>query len=223
MPTEEVRLYQLAHSPFCLAIAKALEAVGVACVPINVSNGNRAAIIELTGGLSYEVPVLDDRGRVVFESSADSQDIARHVDSTWGSGRLFPDRWEGWQAIVNPHLEREIEGITFRLTDIHYVPAIPDAVERMMVTRHKERRFGRGCIERWRSEQDSLSAQAAEGLRPYDQMLGHTPFLTGSQPIYSDFLLHGILSNLTWNQWNPLPPLPHLGDWYARLGEFRYA
>lgn len=219
---DAIHLYQLPHSPFCLPIARALGALNVAYAPVNVSNGNRAAIIELTGGASYEVPVLVHQDRVVYESSADSQDIAHYVDSTWGSGRLFPDRWEGWQAIMITYMERDIEGITFRLTDIHYIPSISDTVERTMVTRHKERRFGRGCLGQWQREGESLAEQATDRLRPFDRMLRHSSYLTGESPVYSDFLLHGILSNLTWNLWNPFPPLPHLGDWYSRLETFRY-
>lgn len=217
-----VRLLQIPHSPFCLAIARALEACGTEFERVDVSNGNRAAIIEVTGGGSYEVPVLVHGDRVVFESGPDSQDIARYVDRVFGGGRLFPDRQEGFQALLLPHLENDIEGVTFRLADIHYVPGIADPVERLMVVRHKERKFGRGCLEQWRTDRERLWAEATRRLGPYESLLKHTPFLTGDMPVYADFLLHGILSNLTFQDWNPLPPLPYLQTWFARTGSFRH-
>ena len=218
----DLRLHQFPHSPFCLPVALALTALGVDFAPVNVSNGNRAAIIQLTGGAGLRSPVLEHGSRVVFESSADSQDVARYVDATFADGRLFPNRWAGLQGILIPHLERDVEGVTFRLTDIHHIPTITDPIERMMVIRHKERRFGRCCLDQWRAQRETLFAQATELLRPFDQMLAHTPFLLADEPVYSDFLLHGILSNLTWNRGNPFPPLPRLAEWHTRLGAFRY-
>lgn len=219
---EDVRLHQLPHSPFCLPISQALTALGIPFEAVNVSNGNRAAIISLTEGKGYEVPVLEHRGGIICETSAESQEVARYVDRTFAGGRLFPKRWEGWQSLLIPYLESEVEGVTFRLTDIHYVPSLSDTVERVMVVRHKERRFGRGCLEEWRRNQESLFTTATDRLRPLDRLLEHTPFLVGDQPVYSDFLLHGILSNLTWQSFNPMPNLPRLVDWYSRLGQFRY-
>lgn len=218
----DVRLHQIPHSPFCLPISQALTALGIPFEPVNVSNGNREALINLTGGNGYEVPVLEHQGRVIYETSADSQEVARYVDATFASGRLFPTRWAGWQALMIPYLERDVEGTTFKLTDIRYVPAIPDLVERTMVRRHKERRFGRGCLDEWSRNRDSLFSTATESLRPFDLLLEHTPYLVGDLPVYSDFLLHGILSNLTWKSQNPMPALPRLVAWYQRLGEFRY-
>ncbi|MBL9172483.1 MAG: glutathione S-transferase family protein [Verrucomicrobiales bacterium] len=218
----DLRLHQLPHSPFCFPISQALTALGIPFEEINVPNGNRAAIISLTQGKGYEVPVLEHQENIIFETSAESQEVARYVDRTFARGRLFPDRWEGWQSLMIPHLEGDVEGVTFRLTDIHYVPAIPDPVDRVMVVRHKERRFGRGCLEDWRRNRESLFATATERMRPFDRILEHTPFLVGDQPVYSDFLLHGILSNLTWQSFNPMPNLPRLVDWYSRLGQFRY-
>jgi hypothetical protein len=58
---------------------------------------------------------------------------------------------------------------------------------------------------------------------PFDQMLLDQPFLLGSEPVYTDFALYGVLANMTFNDWNPFPPgLPRLADWFARMQPFRF-
>ena len=218
-------IYQLAHSPFCLPVTRALEALGVPYNIRNVPNSDRTEIIELTGGRYYQVPLLVHDGACVFdgsEGSPDSQDVPRYIDRHWGHGRLFPSRFEGLQEILLHHLENEVELVTFKLTDIHYVASINDIVERTMVLRHKERRFGRGCISAWSNSRDQLWAQAVELLRPYDRMVEHNPYLLGVAPVYVDFALYGLLANLAYNNWNPLPPLPHLQAWYERMQNFHF-
>ncbi|HTI68498.1 MAG TPA: glutathione S-transferase family protein [Candidatus Limnocylindria bacterium] len=217
-------VYQLPHSPFCLPVTRALEAFGVAHQVKNIPNSDREEIILLTGGRYYQVPVLMHREEIVFDGSGggrDGQDVPRYVDRVWGQGRLFPSRLEGLQEILLNHLENEVELVTFKLADIHYVPGINDIVERTLVVRHKERRFGRGCLTVWSNSRDQLWAQAIDLLRPYDRMAENSPFLLGSTPVYTDFALYGLLANLAYNNWNPLPPLPHLQAWYERILRYR--
>jgi glutathione S-transferase len=193
---------------------------------VNVSNGNRADIIQLTGGRYYQVPVLVHDGKVVFDGSEggdDGLDVPRYLDRIWGGGRLFPPALEGVQSILVAHIEGDVELATFKLSDIHHVSAIPDLVERVMVIRHKERRFGRGCLDQWRANQGGLYAEATRLFRPFDAMLAHHSFLLGDQPVYTDFALFGVLANLTFNDWNPLPPLPALAAWYKRMASFRFS
>ncbi|HTH47631.1 MAG TPA: glutathione S-transferase family protein [Candidatus Limnocylindria bacterium] len=219
-------VYQLPHSPYCLPIIRALEALGVAHEVVNVSNADRGEIIRLTKGAYYQVPVLKLDDRLVFDGSeagADGLDVARQVDRVWGGGRLFPETLAGLQALLVPHIEGELEGVMFKLADLHYVPAIADPVERTMVIRHKERRFGRGCLDEWRANREMLFAQAGKLLVPFDQMLVCQPFLLGAQPVYADFALYGVLANLTYNEWNPFPPgHARLADWFTRIKQFRY-
>ncbi len=241
-------LYQLPHSPYCLPITRALGALGVAFEVEDISNADRSVIIRLTHGAYYQVPVLAHDGTLVYDGSgvaaevtrrtapadptappphvgaSDGLDVPRYIDRVWGRGRLFPTENEGLQARLVPHIEGEVEGATFKLTDVHYIPAIADLVERVMTLRHKERRFGRGCVDQWRADHVAMSARAAELLVPFDAMLVGQPFLLGEQPVYADFALYGVLANLTYNGWNPFPPgLPRLADWFARMKAFRFA
>ena len=243
-----VILYQLPHSPYCLPITRALGALGVAFEVVDVSNADRSTIICLTNGAYYQVPVLAHDGKLVFDGCGvaaevtrrtapanptappphvggyDGLDVPRYIDRVWGRGRLFPTEQEGLQALLVPHIESEIEGATFKLTDVHYIPAITDLVERVMTLRHKERRFGRGCVDQWCADHVAMSARVAALLVPFDAMLFGPPFLLGEQPVYADFALYGVLANLTYNDWNPFPSgLPHLADWFARMKIFQFA
>jgi glutathione S-transferase len=216
-------IYQLAHSPYCLPITRALEALGVEHTVVNVSNGDRSEIIRLTGGAYYQVPVVQYGERVLFDLGGDGLDVPRFIDREFGGGRLFPREFEGLQLILVPHIENNIELPVFKLTDIHYVPAIADMVERALVIRHKERRFGRGCIDQWRAGKDALVAEAVSLLKPFDLIVAQKPFLVTDTPVYTDFALYGILANLTYNGWNPFPGgLPDLQRWFTTMQSFRY-
>ena len=220
-------VYQILHSPYCLPIIRALDALGVAHEVVNISNADRGPIIRLTHGAYYQVPVLDHDGKLVFDGSereADGLDVARYLDRTWGKSQLFPMALEGLQSLLVPHIEGELEGVMFKLTDIHFIRTIADLVERTMVIRHKERRYGRGCVDQWRANKDVLFAKAGALLVPFEQMLVGQPFLLGTQPVYADFALYGVLANLTFKDWNPFPPgHPRLADWFARMKSFQYA
>lgn len=216
-------VYQFAHSPYCLPITRALEALGLPFAVRNVSNADRTEIIKLTGGAYYQVPVLVHGGQVIHESTADSLDVAHYVDAHFASGRLFPAEHEGLQRLVIAHLEDDVEGVTFRLVDPKYIAAIEDVVERTLIVRHKERKFGRGCVQDWANRHDELTASAKALLEPYELMLRHRPYLFGETPVYADFALYGILGNLTYRDYNKLPAgFDALAAWYEAFKTFRY-
>jgi glutathione S-transferase len=216
-------VYQFAHSPYCLPITRVLEALGVHFAVRNVSNADRTEIIKLTGGAYYQVPVLVHAEKVVYESSADSLDVAHYVDAQFAGGRLFPAEHEGLQRIVVAHLEDDVEGVTFRLVDPPYIAAIDDVVERTLIVRHKERKFGRGCVADWAARHDELTRTARALLEPYELTLRQRPFLFGETPIYADFALYGILGNLTYRDFNSLPEgFFAVADWFTRIQQFRY-
>jgi glutathione S-transferase len=61
--------------------------------------------------------------------------------------------------------------------------------------RHKERKFGRGCINQWRAQQKELLSQLEQRLVPFEEMLMYKPFLLDQRPRFVDFDLYGILAN----------------------------
>jgi glutathione S-transferase len=182
-----------------------LEALGVAFDRIGVPNHDRRPVIEASGGKYYQVPLLVHGGSPVMESSPDSLDIARYVDRTWGVGRLFPKAWAGLHETVVEFIEDCVEGVSFKLVDPAYLDTVADPVARMMTIRHKERKFGKGCVERWKAEADALRAELEGLLSRSDARLAHAPHLFGEAPVYADFALYGIIGNLTYRNINTLP------------------
>ncbi len=216
-------VYEMAHSPYCIPITAALRACGVEFATREVPNWDRSELLRLTGGAYYQVPLVEHDGRFIYESGGDSLDVARYIDTTFARGLLFPARLDGLQTIVVEHIENELEARTFKLVDIHYVPAIADVAQRGMVVRHKERRFGRGCLAQWTANAGQIRAEADALLARFESSLRHTPYIFGDAPVYADFALFGILGNLTFRDWNPLSAdQTALAAWRARLATWRY-
>ena len=197
-------IYQMAYSPFCIPITAALRACGAEFETREIPNWDRRELLRLTDGAYYQVPVLVHDGRVVIESSAESEDIARYVDVHFAGGRLFPARLEGLQQIVIEFLSDDVEARTFRLLDPTTLDAITDPIARGLFLRHKERKFGRGCVEQWRRDAAPIREEADRLLERCETTLRHSPFLFGDAPVYADFLLAGVLGNLTFRGANAL-------------------
>ena len=90
--SETVKIYEMVHSPYCLPITQALAAFDVPYESIPVPNWDRSLIIRLTGGAYYQVPVLEHGDKIVFESSSESIDVARYVDTAFAGGALVSRR-----------------------------------------------------------------------------------------------------------------------------------
>ena len=220
-----LKIYYFDRSPFCSAVIQAARAGGVDAELVAVSNADRTEVIRVSDGESYQVPVLADSDRVICESGPDSQDIAEYLDTHYLQGRLFPAATRGWQTILIQYIENTVEDVTFKVSDAACIPRVSDVVERTLLIRHKERKFGLGCVDRWQRERPAMIDEANSLLVPFEQTLAGAggPFLFGASPVYSDFLLYGILGNFTYQDTTPFPPeLPALRAWYDRLAEFRY-
>ena len=218
-------LVQIPSSPFCISVRAALEAGGVPHRVHDTALWDRRPVIALTGGAYYAVPVLVDAGRrppvVVFEARDEGMDVARYVDDRYGLG-LFPAALDGLQDLVVQYVEGTVEDVAFRLDDIYLVPRLPDVVERTMIIRHKERKFGRGCLDQWRAQERELRARLLDVLAPLERMLARRPFLLGDRPTFADYALYGVLGTYTYTGDNAIPEdLPHLTRWYAGLPTVR--
>ena len=140
-----------------------------------------------------------------------------------GSGKLFPGNKEDQQSELIDFIENELELATFKLIDPHYVDTIEDLVDRVHTIRHKERRFGAGCVERWRENKVELRKEADRLLNRFCESLQSSEYLLGVQPVYADFALFGVIGNMTYKGFNELSESQAaLSQWRARLDAFRY-
>lgn len=213
-----IELIQFPWSPFCIVQRRILEFSRARFKIINIPNTERSLVWKLTRQRYYQVPVVRDGRKVIYETSEDSQVIAGYLDRKFRLG-LFPVKIRGLQTILWRHIEGEIEALGFKLNDIHYRDFIP-AKERLAFIRHKERKFGSGCLDRWREEQAAMLGQLEEKLIPYEQMLAEQPYLLGARPRFVDFDLYGMLGNFLASG-NYQLPVAHarLRDWHGRMSK----
>lgn len=215
-----IQFHQFAWSPYCLVIRRLLDYGRIPYRSIEVPARDRSSIWRLTRERYYQVPVIRDGRQVVFETGPDSQVIAKYLDSRFGLG-VFPPEWEGVQDLLWRYFENDVEAVGFKLNDIHWREFVP-AADRCGFVRHKERRFGRGCLEEWKANEALLLSQLEGLLAPAERMLAHREFLLSSAPLFVDFCLYGMLANFLFSGHHRLPAAhARLGDWYARMSRLR--
>lgn len=212
-----IELIQFPWSPFCIVQRRILEYSGDRFKTTNLTRtGDRSLIWKLTKERYYAAPIIRDGRNVVFETGEDSQVIAKYLDQKLALG-LFPAALEGEQFILWRYIEKEIEGLTFKLNDAHYREFVARA-DQLSYVRHKERKFGRGCLDDWHEQQAEMVRQLEHALLPFEEMLTYRPFLLSRQPRFVDFDLMGMLDNLLYSGHYQLPAnRPQLQKWYRRL------
>ncbi|EEF59853.1 glutathione S-transferase family protein [Pedosphaera parvula] len=216
-----VELIQFPWSPFCIVQRRILEYSGVSFKITNIPSSDRSMVWRLTRERYYGVPVIRDGRNIVFETDNNSQVIGKYLDDRFRLG-LFPHELEGLQYLIWRNIEDEIEDLTFRLNDIYWKEMVP-AKEQVAFLRHKERKFGRGCIDQWHSQQKAFIAELTHRLLPYDQMLMDKPFLLGEQPRFVDFDLYGMLGNFLYSGHYRLPAChARLKKWYQRIENIKF-
>src|SRR5579859_7726820 len=186
-------LIQFPWSPFCISIRRILERNQIPHRIKNISTQSRDTIIHATKGRSYSVPCVVDGKTAVADFTDFGQEVARYIDRKYKLG-LFPRAREGIQAILARYIENDLEGVGFKVDDSYIIPTLP-LVERVMLTRFKERKFGKGCVQQWAKDRATLNRQFAELLAPIDNMLASSLFLIANRPLFVDYDLYGILGN----------------------------
>jgi glutathione S-transferase len=216
-----VELIQFPWSPYCLVQRRILEYSGAPFKITNTSSTDRSLVWRLTRERYYGVPILKDGSKVIFELENDSQAIAKYLEYKFRLG-LFPAGLEGVQSIIWSYIENDVEEMTFKLNDAYWRENVP-AAEQVGYVRHKERKFGIGCLDQWRRDQKILLATLAHRLIPFEEMLLDHPFLTGHQPRFIDFDLLGMLDNLLYSGHYKLPAVhPRLKQWFRRMEKIKF-
>ena len=210
-----IDLIQLPWSPFCIVQRAILEFAGARYKITNIPTGNRSLVWRLTKQRYYCVPIIRDGKSVIFEVNDNSQVIAKYLDTRFGLG-LFPRELEGVQSILWRYIENEVEAVGFRLNDICWREFVP-ASDHLQFLRHKERKFGRGCLAIWKAEREALLAQLERLLLPFEEMLLTRPFLLADRPRFVDFDLYGVLGNFLYSGHYRLPAAhDRLCQWHRR-------
>ena len=213
-----IELIQFPWSPFCILQRRILEFSGTRFKITNIPNGDRSLVWRLTKERYYGVPIIRDGKQVIFEVNDDSQVIAKYLDSKLQLG-LFPWEIEGVQSILWRYIENDIESVGFKLNDIYWQEMVPGS-DRVRFLRHKERKFGRGCLSDWRAQQKTMLAQLCQRLVPFEEMLMHKPFLLDDRPRFVDFDLYGILGNFLYSGHYRLPRAhTRLKQWHRRMSD----
>ena len=211
-----IELFQFSWSPYCIVARRILEFSGRPFKITSIPNGDRALVWKLTQGAYYAVPVIRDGRQVIFELNDDTQVIAKYLDAKYSLG-LFPAELEGVQSLLWRFIENDVEGVGFKLNDIYWKEFVPQS-DHLRFLRHKERKFGRGCIDQWRLLRPSLLEQLEAVLLPFEEMLTYQPFLLDSRPRFVDFDLYGMLGNFLFSGHYKLPKSrPHIRKWYKRM------
>ena len=215
-----LELIQFPWSPYCIVQRRLLEYSGAKFKITNIPNGDRTLVWKVTRQRYYQVPVLRDGKEVLFETDGDSQVIAKYLEQKLGLD-LFPRNWEGLQDILWRYFENDIEGLTFKLNDIYWEEFVPEN-DRLRFLRHKERKFGHGCIDDWRASQKQLLAELEKKLLPCEEMLLTRDFLIDDQPRFVDFDLFGMLGNFLFSGHYEIPR-PHkcLRAWFNRMAAIK--
>jgi len=134
---------------------------------------------------------------------------------------LFPESNAALQEILIEHIENDIEAVTFKLVDSLYIDSFEDPVAKAMTIRHKERKFGAGCVASWREHRPSLKVVADQALDRFDRILRQSPFILGDEPYYVDFSLYGVIGNYTYRAFNEIASEHDaLVEWSERLAGF---
>jgi glutathione S-transferase len=215
-----IELVQFPGSPFCIVQRRILEFSRAPFKIINIPSEDRSLVWKWTKQRYYGVPIIRDGRNVVFEVSDDSQVIAKYLDAKLQLG-LFPPELRGVQSILWRYIENEVEGACFRLSDIFWQERVPRS-EHVAWLRHKERKFGRGCVDQWRTQQGEWLKQLERRLIPFEAMVLHQPFLLGQQPRFVDFDLFGMLGCFLYSGHYRLPKAHNqLKSWYRRMSRLK--
>jgi glutathione S-transferase len=217
-----IELIQFSWSTFCLVQRRILDYSGVRFKITNIPSQDRSLVWRLTRQRYYGVPILRDGRTVVFETDDDSQVIAKYIDGKLQLD-LFPKELRGVDRILWRFIEDQVEGACFRLNNIYWREFVPKA-DQLGFVRHKERKFGRGCLDLWRAQQTQWLEDLTHHLTPFECMLAERPFLLRARPHFIDFDLWGMLACALQTGHYQMPTVhTSLQEWYERMSHLKKA
>jgi glutathione S-transferase len=214
MARAEKRLYRFPYSCYARKVQALLAFRGEAVRIVDVRYGERGELVRLTGG-SIHVPVLVLEDGTVLQDSRRISELL--VGDEVGAG-LVPAGEEGPAWAFADWCDQVLEDAMFRLAAPGVWERLEDPWDRALFTLVKERKYGTGCLDRWRADQAGISANARALLAPVAQTLAGRPFVLGERPTLADAALYGQLSMLAWTDpaWPGRLAGP-LAGWFDRI------
>lgn len=198
----DMKLFKFAYSPYARKVQAVLDLLGAPYLAIEVPYGDRRELVAVTGGY-LQVPVLvDDAGVAITESRR----ICEHLLTGEAASRLTPSPLEGPIWAYSDFCDGPLEDVLFRIATPDLVALKTTPEERALFVYIKERKFGGGCVERWRADRQVLLGQGRKLLEPTVRTLDAQPFLFGTMPTLADASLYGNLMMLAAAD----PDLPRL-------------
>jgi ubiquinone/menaquinone biosynthesis C-methylase UbiE/glutathione S-transferase len=215
-----LRLYQYAHSPFCIPIEMILRHSGIPYDIVDLHLYDPRPVIQLTKGEYYQVPVVEDlfSHELVYDRSLAGDDVARYISDLAPLLKLFPEDVQGLQQVIISYVENQCESAGFKVCDANFDKWARSDIDRGLLRRHKERKFGPGCLEEWLRNVDALTDEFHRLIQPFESMLSRHPYLTGDRPVYADYVLCGVLGNFLFPGNTSLPANNlMIESWYTRM------
>src|SRR6266545_140790 len=190
--TSAMKLYRFRYSPYARKVQMVLDLLGATHDVIEVAYGERNELAALTGGYIH-VPVLVlDGGEVLVESRA----ICERLVATDPARRLVPSGLDGPVWAYCDFLDGPVEDVLFRIASPGVRESWKTPWERALYTLIKERKFGAGCVDLWRDQQDALIARARDLLAATGRTLEARPFVFGETVSLADAALYGLWAML---------------------------
>jgi glutathione S-transferase len=209
-----MKLFRFRYSPFARKVQMLLDLLRQPYELVEVQYGDRDQLASLTGGYIYVPVLVEDDGTVITESRS----ICERLLASAAGEKLTPRSLEGPIWAYADFCDGPLEDLLFRIASPSLRDAKPGPGERALFTLIKERKFGTGCIEQWRTDQPSLLSRSEHLLRPTLNTLAEQPFLFGSHATLADAALYGNLAML----WEADPALlqalsPQFAAYMARV------
>jgi glutathione S-transferase len=182
-----MKLYRFRYSPYARKVQMLLELAGIAHEVVEVCYGEREDLARLTGGyIHVPVLVLDD-GTVVTESRPICERIIERSDAR----HLVPATLDAVTWAFCDWIDGPIEDVLFRIASPEIRDRWETAWERALYVLVKERKFGAGCVDAWRTDRAKLVERARVILEPVRRTLAKQPFVLGDAVSLADAALYG--------------------------------
>src|SRR5580658_10056293 len=215
-----LRLYQYPYSPYCISIELILRHSDIPYEVVDLPTCDPTQVIQLTKGEYYQVPVIEDlfTHDVIYDRSPSGDDVPRYILGIAPLINLFPPKVQGLQQILVSYIENDCEAWSFKICDAYCDRWLKNDLERGLLRRHKERKFGAGCIEEWGRNINQLIEGFYQKISPFEHILADRPFLTGDHPVFADYALCGVIGNFLYPGVTSLPAnCLMLEAWYTKM------